>query len=200
MSMILEALRRADAQREGDRRRGIHAQPLALPGDDEDDRGFFLRVRQAYPWLPWASGLAVLLAASLGWYGGRSPPAVAIEARVEEPPGPAQAPPPRPAPGLPPADAIVPAPVAAVAGPPAARPLVPAEIASPARSRALPADMPPLAISGGVHANTPDRRMLIVNGQVHGEGAEPAPGVRIEQIRPNAAVLRYRGQLYEVSF
>ena len=31
-------------------------------------------------------------------------------------------------------------------------------------------------------------------------GAEPVPGVRVEQIQPSAAVVRYRGQRYELGF
>jgi general secretion pathway protein B len=68
----------------------------------------------------------------------------------------------------------------------------------------LPADvqreLPKLAISGGVYSDNPAQRMLIVNGQVLGEGAEPAPGVLLEQIRAKTAVLRYRGYRYAVAY
>ena len=68
----------------------------------------------------------------------------------------------------------------------------------------LPADvqreLPKLAISGGVYSDNPTQRMLIVNGQVLGEGAEPAPGVLLEQIRAKTAVLRYRGYRYAVAY
>jgi general secretion pathway protein B len=68
----------------------------------------------------------------------------------------------------------------------------------------LPADvqreLPKLAISGGVYSANPAQRMLIVNGQVLGEGTEPAPGVVLEQIRAKTAVLRYRGYRYAVSY
>ncbi len=42
--------------------------------------------------------------------------------------------------------------------------------------------------------------MLIVGGQVAGEGAELAPGVVLEQIRPKSAVLRFRGLRYTVAY
>lgn len=68
----------------------------------------------------------------------------------------------------------------------------------------LPADvqreLPKLAISGGVHSENPAQRMLIVGGQVMFEGAELAPGVVLEQIRPKAAVLRFRGWRYRVGY
>jgi hypothetical protein len=61
-------------------------------------------------------------------------------------------------------------------------------------------DLPKLAISGGVHSENAAQRMLIVGGQVMSEGAEVAPGVVLEQIRPHAAVLRFRGYRFSVTF
>ena len=68
----------------------------------------------------------------------------------------------------------------------------------------LPADvqreLPKLAITGGVYSHTPAQRLLIVNGQVLNEGAEAAPGVLLEQIRPKTAVLNFRGFRYGVPY
>ena len=68
----------------------------------------------------------------------------------------------------------------------------------------LPADvqreLPKLAISGGVYSPAPTQRLLIVNGQVLNEGAEAAPGVLLEQIRPKTAVLNFRGYRYGVPY
>ena len=64
----------------------------------------------------------------------------------------------------------------------------------------LPPDAPKLAISGGVYSSTRTQRMLIVNGQVVNEGADLGAGVVLEEIRPKAAVLRFRGSRYIVSF
>ena len=92
-------------------------------------------------------------------------------------------------------------PPATPAQPPAppAPPPAPASVPT-APVAALPADAPKLTITGGVYSENVSRRLLIVNGQVYGEGAEPVPGITIEQIRPNRAVLRYRGQRYTVNF
>ena len=60
--------------------------------------------------------------------------------------------------------------------------------------------LPKLAISGGVYSENAAQRMLIVGGQVVNEGAELAPGVVLEQIRPRNAVLRFRGWRYSVGF
>ena len=57
-------------------------------------------------------------------------------------------------------------------------------------------DLPKLAISGGVHSENAAQRLLIVGGQVKSEGAELAPGVVLEQIRPRTAVLRFKGYRY----
>jgi general secretion pathway protein B len=68
----------------------------------------------------------------------------------------------------------------------------------------LPADvqreLPKLAITGGVHSENAAQRLLIVGGQVVGEGAELAPGVVLEQIRARSAVLRFRNWRYSVNF
>ncbi|HZY15775.1 MAG TPA: general secretion pathway protein GspB, partial [Ramlibacter sp.] len=61
-------------------------------------------------------------------------------------------------------------------------------------------DLPKLKISGGVHSEDPAQRLLIVAGQVVHEGAELAPGVVLEQIRPRSAVLRFRGYRYSIVY
>jgi general secretion pathway protein B len=62
MSYILDALRRADAQREGDSARGIHAQPLHVFMPERGLRGLHRS------WV-WAGAAAILLAMTgAGWY------------------------------------------------------------------------------------------------------------------------------------
>ncbi|MBC5785904.1 general secretion pathway protein GspB [Ramlibacter sp. USB13] len=218
MSYILDALRRADAERERDPARGIHAQPAA---------GAPVLSRARVPGWAWPAGGFLVLAAAgvVAWLRPASPepplvPAVAAvrpspaavvpvaAAAVMPPPPPALPEPARPAPG--PIALKVPAaaPVAAKAPVAAASPPAPAASAATAERIYNVAELPPdvqgqlpkLAISGGVHSDNAAQRMLIVAGQVVNEGAELAPGVVLEQIRPRTAVLRFRGYRYSVGF
>ena len=50
-----------------------------------------------------------------------------------------------------------------------------------------------LTISGSSYSENPEHRMLIVNGQVFHEGEKPTAELVREQIKPNAAVLSFRG-------
>ena len=61
-------------------------------------------------------------------------------------------------------------------------------------------DLPKLTISGGTYSSNPAQRLLIVNNQVFLEGGQPAPGVTVEQIRQNAAVLSFKGYRYRVAY
>src|SRR5690606_25940677 len=121
--------------------------------------------------------------------------AVPVATRVSPP-----APPPLPTP-------VVARPAPQPEAPAAAAAPAPASAPEPARILAfadLPAavrsELPKLAISGGVHSENAAQRMLIVGGQVVNEGAELAPGVVLEQIRPRTAVLRYKDYRYSVSY
>ena len=74
--------------------------------------------------------------------------------------------------------------------------------ASPAQQavRGLPADAPRLVISGSVYSPDSARRMLIVNGQVFREGADLGSGVVLQEVRPDSAVLGFKGGRYNVFF
>lgn len=263
MSYILDALRKADAQRERDPARGIHAQPATRGGPEELPRAPGSR---AVPYLL-ASAVLVALAA-VGWtlWGrgstgsvgantasqpsaasmapaavtdpvpGAAPVALAATGRSAMPPV-ASLPAPTPAP----ITTAAPAPIPATVTAPAAASLRPADArtaasqvrsastpietagtkAAPASASAAPRqatadtqrvppqkelpadvqrDLPLLNVSGGVYSDSASQRMLIVNGQVLGEGAEAAPGVVVEAIRSKSAVLRFRGQRFSVPF
>jgi general secretion pathway protein B len=204
MSYILDALRKADAQRERDPSRGIHAQPVPVAAARAGARP---GARTAL-WGGIAVGLAFL--AYAGWHLTRPAPA-APPASAAVPAAPAPAPEPAPVAQVPaPAPAWPPAPATAVLPPAPAVLVQPPRAAAPARAaaaaaaaevpNAAPPDAPKLAITGGVYSTDKTQRMLIVNGQVFNEGAEPVPGVKLEQIRPNTAVLSFRGQRYSVGF
>ena len=220
MSYILEALRKADAERERDPARGIHAQPAAL--------GPELHARRGLPWWLWAGGGAVALVVlafltTRGEPGGAPRPSTTATGPVV--PAPVvvtPAPPPMVAttvqPAPPPMLAPPPAPLTRTPAPAVAKAAsVPSAPAASASASAPPAaadrvftvaelppdvqrDLPKLAITGGVHSDNAAQRMLIVGGQVVGEGVELAPGVVLEQIRPKTAVLRFRGLRYSVPY
>lgn len=249
MSYILEALRRAETERQRGAVPDLHAQPagpagLPLAGAQNGRR------RRRAGLLALLVAVLLLALVSAWWLGRGSQPELAPAGRL--PPiaaaAPATTPQAVPAPDAPAASArpawpatevpatLVPAPAvgtmqatpaagpASVAAPllvaaplPAAAPAVvatatPAAIAAaqPAASApepllrwsALPeatrASLPRLAWSGVVYAELPAQRLLVVNGQVAREGDEIAPGLTLEQIRPRSAVLRWRGQRFEM--
>ena len=225
MSYILDALRKADAERERDPARGIHAQPLApLPAAPAPPAALL--------WAGLAGGALIAVAGgALLWDRAQSPvarpqvlqapvavplaappvvvaPATAAVIPVAAAPVVHPAPPPRPV-----AAAAVAAPTPMVIkAPAAAKP--PAEAAASKKAEPaatpiyafadLPAELqrelPKLAITGGIHSDNAAQRMLIVGGQVMNEGAEVAPGVVLEQIRARAAVLRFKGYRYSVAY
>lgn len=132
MSLVLEALKKADAERE--RERGavpdLHARPvpLAPPPDPARARG---------PVLAWSvAGLALAAAAVFGWQALRRPAAVEVAAA---PPAPqASAATPSAAPATPTAAIAVPAPAPAPAPIP-----TPAPAPAPAPATAVPRDPVP---------------------------------------------------------
>lgn len=223
MSLILDALRKADAQRERDPARGIHARPVQASSQLRRPEGHQRRL-----WL-WGAAAALgagLLALAAWQLAGPDAPPVALPAPAALSPAPAApiplpAPPAAsaapatevlpvapPAPTVPPARAATPAAPVREAQKPAAAASTTAS-ATPARDRVLsvnelPADvqreLPKLVISAGVYSDNPAQRLLIVNSQVVAEGAEPAPGVLLEQIRDRTAVFKYRGYRYSLAY
>lgn len=209
MSYILDALRKADAQRERDASRGIHAQAAAMgpavsQADSGSRTGCFAMVA--------ATGV---IAAVAGWYLTRSEPApiapaAAVVFTPQMPVAATTISPPPPAPVAPPP--MVPAPVQARETAFTARgTAMPSTAAAPVALAAsaplaapiaggLPPDAPRIAISGGVYSPNPAQRMLIVNGQVFNEGSEVAPGVKVEAIQQRTAVLGFRGARYTVAY
>ena len=211
MSYILDALRKADAQRARDPARGIHAQPATAIAGGSNANG---RRRN----LVWAAAAAlVLLAAMWMWMGagsGASPaapvptPSPVAGVRVLPAPAPvAPAPvspatavmPPAPKPAV--VEVVPKAPVVAAA--PAAAPSTALPVAAAPRAERtyrlteLPTDvqqaLPKFSVSGGVYSGNVAQRMLVVNGQVFNEGSEIASGVVLEQIGPGVALLKFRG-------
>lgn len=201
MSYILDALRRADAERERDPARGIHAQPLAAapaPASSPVPRSVWGAVLVA----------AAVIAGYVAWPEDSPPPPAPVGRDLVQQPAPTPAPAPVPAAVVadsvsPPAPPPQPVRVVREASPVAAKAPAPAPDRILAVAELPPdvqRDLPKLSISGGVHSENAAQRMLIVGGQVMSEGAELAPGVVLEQIRARNAVLRFRGFRYSVPF
>jgi len=83
------------------------------------------------------------------------------------------------------------APAAVPAPPPAPAAYLPGLEALAAADRAA---LPPLKLSMHVYADTPAQRFVILDGQRLGEGASPASGVVLEEIRRDGLVLSVNGQ------
>jgi general secretion pathway protein B len=225
MSYILEALRKADAERERGAVPDLHAQllpPGAAEAQTEPPRTSVL------PWL--AVGVLLAIVAGGAWYllGRDEPAAVAIAPPA--PPAPPVAASAVPAASAPQAAASTPVVAASVAEPAAAPPPKPVAKAAPPRrpppprppprteppaARAvapvrvpalgeLPGELrqqvPQLVIGGSVYSPQASARMVVVNGQVFQEGSNLGPELKLEQIRQKAAVFSIRGQLFEVPF
>lgn len=222
MSYILDALRRAQAERGQGAAPNLYTQSLPWPAAE--------RSAWARWWPPFtAAALATALLLALGVAAGRW---WASERQTAALP-PAPAAPAAPshslaAAALPASDAIPekkrgpspprakPAPARAAlaasdraparASPPAAA--APASTSAPTTTpggtvfalselpESLRAQLPTLRISGLTHSSNPRYRMAIVNGQVLHEGDPAAPGLRLETIEADRTIWSFHGYRY----
>lgn len=223
MSLILEALRKSEAERQRGRAPGLFVEqrPARSRGRRVPSWAWVLgalplAVLLAWGWREWQRAEVVLVtppAPSAATVAEARPTQVAPRTEVApREPGalapitlapaaaPAAAPAPAPAPVAAPAPAVVASPAA-----PSVPPPMPAEPASPAPPIAtLPglgalsatdrAGLPPLKLSMHVYADAPAQRFVILDGQRLGEGASPASGVVLEEIRRDGLVLSVNGQ------
>ncbi|HEV7814044.1 MAG TPA: general secretion pathway protein GspB [Janthinobacterium sp.] len=228
MSYILEALKKAQAERQLGATPTIHAPQLHSAADGAG-AGAVLRKPL---WLALALlGVAVVAMAVMMWRQAR-PGAVLVVA-----PAPAQtqqaAPPTAAAPSLPPvarrtrpqsrdaapapAMKTAPAPLAAnIVTPPAAKPAEPAAAGNPAPLSAAASDdnlpaqrelpdpiqqqIPPVAIGGYIYSKNPADRLLLIDKILRHEGEELAPGLTLERLLPKAAIFNFRGYRYRVPY
>ncbi|MDR3371899.1 general secretion pathway protein GspB [Rhodoferax sp.] len=224
MSYILDALKRADAERERGAVPGLHSQPLTTTAAA---RPASAQGRQ----LGWVV-LAVValggLAAGVWFWRATAQQAVTSTVAVTSPviatpvpaqprpatpvmtePAPAHQPTPTPAPApLPP---LKPTPATPLPAPPkAALPVIAkpaASITSTApnvpRLDELPPDLqrqiPKLTITGVVYSETPANRLLLLNNQVLTQGSLAAPEVTLEEIGPKSSVFSFRGTRFRLA-
>lgn len=207
MSMILDALRKADSERERGAVPGLHAQPVSPPSIDAAPPA------RARPWHWIAIGvLAVLLVSLAGYFVGREVQPPAANAAIEKPPVAAALPSP---PAVLPPESSKPEPVAqaapwpapetrsAPANPQPAPDAAPAEAVVYAREQlpdSVRAALPPLTFGGSMYSSNPVNRSLVVNGGLYRENDQVAADLVLEQIKPKAAVFRFRGYRFEMPF
>ena len=230
MSYILDALRRAEAERVSGQVPGLHAQSAASEKRNTQARPLWSR-----PWVWVGSGVCggLLVAALAVWLltqpAPTPPPAVVVAPRVpvaEATPVPLTPTHPEvvtaleqreaPAYNAPPIETRSPPPAAVRAVP------APTPVPAPARHVAAPepvpsradsrisvfnelapevrSQLPALSIGGSSYSENPASRLLIVNGQVFREGDKLHPNLVLERIELKSAVLRFKDVRYRVSF
>ena len=225
MSYILDALRKADAERARGAVPDLHAQPVL-----RSSAGAAPSVG-APPWA-WAAAAATVVAlGAIAWaLLAREPAAGATNVAAPTPPStsPTTAAPQAPPAPIAAAPARAPAPALALARPAPRKPAAnsdgiaagtpvaaPARLSAPAAAPAageprlyaqaeLPDEirraLPALAIGGAMYSQNAASRMLIINGQVFHERDKLAPDLTLVQIKLKTAVLEYRGYRYSVSY
>ena len=220
MSYILDALKKADAERERAAVPGLHTEATPLADD---------ALPKTLSVTTLAVGVAALALAALGVMGWQlwqhaAPPAAT--------PAPVPAPPSSPPPMMmtppmqPPASQPMSAPPQAQPSPPlatdsvkqspppqpvASRPSSTPKSTTPAttntpilRLNELPEEvrrtLPNMVFGGAMYSDVPSKRMLIINGGVFHEGDQPMSGLSLDEIRLKSAVFSYQGQRFSVAY
>ncbi len=226
MSYILDALKRADAERERGAVPGLYARQLTNATAQTAPhalRRFWLGgaailglgVAATGLWLWRAPAVALPQAAVQPAATEPKPPAPLTQAVAVAPPPPEAAPAPAPQPMVPlptPVAAAAPAVTAiapakpAVLPTPSPLPVAKASAATPAAVALLgelPEDLrrqiPPLLITGAVYSESPGQRLLLVNNQVLAQGSLAAPEVNLEEIGAKSSVFSFRGTRFRLA-
>jgi general secretion pathway protein B len=193
MSYILDALRRADAERDRGAVPGIHAQQVPPPSGAQ---------RGPSPSVWMASGAGLLLVAIVAWQwmngGEEAAPAPVASVPV---PAPLAASVPRASPTIALPPIIVPEAPRPKAAAVASAPTLPVRIPT---LQELPDDVrrqiPAMSVGGSIYSDNAASRFLIINGQVLHEGQKVTPDLVLEEIKLKAAVLRFKGQRFSMTF
>jgi len=224
VSLILDALRKADAERERGSVPSLHSQPVVLPSVGTLSAP---KVRPNWPWIAIGVALGLMVAATWLMLGRNAPAPSAASTNVSPAqPGMLAITPARPA-----AASSLPARVAAatdtrtIAEPAPWR--QPEEIKAPrpdAKGNAqvvtlgnvppgqapvysrdqLPPDiraaLPQITIGGNAYSPDPSARSLIVNGQLYREKDRLTQELSLEEIKLRSAIFSVRGYRFEVLF
>ena len=199
MSYILEALRKAQAERARGAVPGVDAQPVpTIAPQSPVGRGAWITAVLAL------LAVCALLLWLRPWTDSGAPPA----ARAPEPPSAALAVPATPKTATAPEPAPAPAKPLRKLGETAPSEVAAAAVA-PAPERIallqeLPAqiqrEIPTLAINGYIYASNPADRSVLINNRLRREGDALADGLVLEKLLPREMVLNYRGYRYRVSY
>ena len=218
MSYILEALKKAQAERQLGEVPSVHAPSMQVGADAP--AGGKLKKPMIAAMVVMAGVILALLA--LVWRKGEAPQPAPANAPVMVAPPVAQTPAPV---------AVAPtamAPMAAVpSAPPApveAKPLAaasskasavvatsaPAPAPAPAQeevtqtARDLPEpiqrSLPPIVVGGYIYSKDPADRLLLIDKVLRHEGEEVAPGLVLEKLLPKSAVFSFKGYRYRVPY
>ncbi|MEI8168583.1 MAG: general secretion pathway protein GspB [Rhodoferax sp.] len=196
MSYILDALKRADAERERGAVPGLHSQSLAtpvMPNESGHNHRTWLALATLvacsgiaagiWLWPTPASKVALPVVAPVATPPVVKPEPVLIKAPPAAPPQTQKATPIKAIPNI----ASTPAPV------PAAAPLL-SELPEELRRQ-----IPTLVVTGAVYSETPANRLLLLNNQVLTQGSLAAPEVILEEIRPKSSVFNFKGTRFRLA-
>jgi general secretion pathway protein B len=227
VSLILDALRKADAERERGSVPSLHSQPVVSHSAEKPPSA---DARPSWLWIAIGAALG-LLAAALWVMMGRNAPAPSTATANFSPALPSTTTVTPATPVAPAAASVAPSPApvftdAQAVAEPAPWPMpderknqraatkgdtqvptlgnVPPAGAAVYSREQLPPDvraaLPQFAIGGSVYSKDPTARSLIVNGQLYRERDRLTQDLSLEEIKLKAAVFSFRGYRFEVVF
>lgn len=226
MSYILEALKKAQAERQLGTSPTLHAPTLHAA--DQAEAGGRLKKPLVLAVLAMGAVIAVLLAMVLrpasqpqavtqpaALTSATTAPAAVVAAQAPPVPTAAQAP--APVRASLPEPAPLPAPVAAL--PPPVATLSPAAAPTPAPISAKPAaaqedpvvnlrdlpepiqrSIPQITVGGYIYSKNAADRVLLIDKVLRHEGEEVSPGLILEKLQPKEAVFSFKGYRYRVPY
>jgi general secretion pathway protein B len=209
MSYILDALKRADAERERGAVPGLHSQSLATPValTPPGHRNALWGALAAL------TGIGALAAGTWLWSMPASQaPQVVEPARVAAPVS-------MPVTTASAAVAVItPLPIVVAVAPPLVKsPVIAPNVATTTATAKTPApapvnipllselpeefrrQIPALTITGAVYSETPANRLLLLNNLVLTQGSLAAPEVTLEDIRPKSSVFNFKGTRFRLA-